>query len=351
MLVMKLVEDDLAKRDPQAAVALLAPVVAANPLHEPVQRVMMRALAGAGRQTEALVIFERLRAVLRQELAAEPDAADPSAVPRPVGRRHPRQRAHPARANLPARVAALVGRERELEETARILADARLLTLTGPGGAGKTTLASSWLAGAASAIATAPSWSSWPRWRTATCSFRRWQTRCGCNCRLDRLPVDSLVAQLHGRQLLIVLDNCEHLIDACARTITELLQGCPEVSVLATSREPLRIEGEISWRTPSLDLPDPEHLPSLEACSQLSRRSSCSCNARRRSSPGFALTGGQRRSGGRHLLSPRRHATRARARGRLRTGTVAATDRGPARRRARITQPRLSHDRSLASRP
>ncbi len=72
-LVMKLVDDDLAERDPQTAVGVLAPVVAANRLHEPVHRAMMRALAAAGRRAEALVMFERLRAVLQQELAADPE--------------------------------------------------------------------------------------------------------------------------------------------------------------------------------------------------------------------------------------------------------------------------------------
>ena len=74
-LVMKLVEDALVERDPSTAVALLTPVVAANPLHEPVHRAMMQALAGAGRRAEALVLFERLRTVLQQELAAEPEPA------------------------------------------------------------------------------------------------------------------------------------------------------------------------------------------------------------------------------------------------------------------------------------
>ena len=72
-LVMKLVDDDLAERDPQTAVGVLAPIVAANRLHEPVHRAMMRALAAAGRRAEALVMFERLRAVLQQELAADPE--------------------------------------------------------------------------------------------------------------------------------------------------------------------------------------------------------------------------------------------------------------------------------------
>ena len=67
------------------------------------------------------------------------------------------------------------------------------------------------------------------------------------------------------RDLLIVLDNCEHLIDACAGIVSRLLRGCPRVSVLATSREPMRIESEVTWRTPSLALPDPHTCPALES--------------------------------------------------------------------------------------
>ena len=293
-LVMKLVEDDLVERDPQSAVVMLAPVVAAYPLHEPAHRAMMGALAAAGRLAEALVLFERLRTMLQTELAAEPEARTRqlyrdllASSAQDAGSAHLHAR-RPA-TNLPARVAGLVGRRRELEETARILANARLLTLTGPGGAGKTTLA----------IELARRHEE--RYRDGVFLVELAALGDGeliveevAEALRLQLPsrqaaVDSLVAQLRGRQLLIVLDNCEHLIDACARTVTELLQGCPEVSVLATSREPLRIEGEVSWRTPSLALPDPHHLPSLEA---LAAVASLQLFVQRASaiSPGFALT-------------------------------------------------------------
>ena len=293
-LVMKLVEDDLVERDPQSAIVMLAPVVDAYPLHEPAHRAMMGALAAAGRLAEALVLFERLRTMLQKELAAEPEARTRqlyrdllASSAHDAGSAHPHAR-RPA-TNLPARVAALVGRSRELEETARILANARLLTLTGPGGAGKTTLA----------IELARRQDE--RYRDGVFLVELAALGDGeliveevAEALRLQLPsrqaaVDSLVAQLRGRQLLIVLDNCEHLIDACARTVTELLQGCPEVSVLATSREPLRVEGEVSWRTPSLALPDPQHLPSLEA---LAAVASLQLFVQRASaiSPGFALT-------------------------------------------------------------
>ena len=293
-LVMKLVDDDLAERDPQTAVGVLAPIVAANRLHEPVHRAMMRALAAAGRRAEALVMFERLRAVLQQELAADPEPQtrqlyrDLLASSRQdSGSAH--LRSPPRATNLPARVSPLVGRGRELDETGQILATARLLTLTGPGGAGKTTLAVELarrhheryrdgailveLAGLADGDLIVEEMAEALRLELPS----------------RHAPIDSLVAQLRGRQLLVVLDNCEHLIDACARTVTEVLQGCPELSVLATSREPLRIEGEVSWRTPSLALPDPDHLPPVEA---LSGVASLQLFVQRASavSPGFALT-------------------------------------------------------------
>ena len=172
-LVMKLVEDDLVERDPSTAVALLAPVVAANPLHEPVHRAMMQALAGAGRRAEALVMFERLRTVLQQELAAEPEPATRQLYRelladggQDTGSAHLHNL--PRATNLPVPVTELVGRRRELEETARILASTRMLTLTGPGGAGKTTLAVELARRHWRAIATAHSRSSWRRWPTAT---------------------------------------------------------------------------------------------------------------------------------------------------------------------------------------
>jgi predicted ATPase/DNA-binding SARP family transcriptional activator len=287
-LVMKLVEDDLAKRDPQAAVALLEPVVTANPLHEPAHRAMMGALAAAGRRTEALMLFERLRTVLQQELAAEPEPRTRHLY-RELLASHAQNTSPPRATNLPARVAALVGRNRELDETSRILADARLLTLAGPGGAGKTTLA----------VELARR--NGERYRDGTFLVELAALADGeliveelADALRLQLPshqaaIDSLVAQLRGRQMLIVLDNCEHLIDACAGTVTELLQGCPDISVLATSREPLRIEGEVSWRTPSLALPDPDHLPSLE---RLAAVASIQLFVQRAAavSPGFALT-------------------------------------------------------------
>ncbi|MFL6136315.1 MAG: ATP-binding protein [Frankiaceae bacterium] len=267
-VVMDLVEARLQADDPELAVSLLAPVVSADPLHEPAQRSMMRALSAAGRRSEALLVFERLRRALRDELAADPEPetrqllrallADQSGA---AAAEIPRPRDG---GNLPAPVTRMVGRDRELAETAAILARTRLLTLTGTGGAGKTTLAVELarrrtpdyaggvhlveLAAVADGELVVPE------------IARSLQVQLPS----DAHPLQSLVGQLRDQQLLLVLDNCEHLLETCARIVSVLLRSCPGVSVLATSREALRIEGEISWRTPSLALPDPARSPGVQ---------------------------------------------------------------------------------------
>jgi non-specific serine/threonine protein kinase len=80
--------------------------------------------------------------------------------------------------------------------------------------------------------------------------------------------VSALAARLRERRMLLVLDNCEHLLDGCVRTVDAILRACPGVHVLATSREPLGVTGEVTWRVPSLPTPDPRHLPPLAKLQQ-----------------------------------------------------------------------------------
>jgi predicted ATPase len=75
--------------------------------------------------------------------------------------------------------------------------------------------------------------------------------------------ISALTARLRDRRMLLVLDNCEHLLDGCAQTVDAILRGCPEVYVLATSHEALGLTGELAWRVPSLAVPDPRRLPPL----------------------------------------------------------------------------------------
>ena len=163
--------------------------------------------------------------------------------------------------NLPAQPARFVGRERELSELRRLVADSRLVTLTGAGGAGKTRLAIQlaaelldgsgdgvWLvelAPVSDEDAVAPT----------ILDALRMATRPG------QSPLDILVTGLASQQALIVLDNCEHLIGACAKVADAILRYCPEICLLATSREPLGIAGETIYRVPSMSVPDEDGDP------------------------------------------------------------------------------------------
>jgi len=246
--------------DAAAVIGLVTPIVAVEPLNEPAHRALMRALAAAGRRSEALVGYERLRAVLRDELGADPEPQTralfrslltaPPAQPLEI----PAQRRS---SDLPARLTALVGRDRELRETAAILGRTRLLTMTGMGGAGKTTLA---VELARRAAAEFPAGAHLVELGSLTAGDQvasRIARTLHIEMPPDVDPVESLVTQLRERRCLLVLDSCEHLVETCARIVSDLLHGCPEMSVLATSREALRIEGEVVWQTPSLELPDP----------------------------------------------------------------------------------------------
>jgi predicted ATPase len=168
-----------------------------------------------------------------------------------------------ARHNLPFFLTSFVGRKAELAELQQRLSGARLLTLTGVGGCGKTRLALEvahavvdsypdgvWLA----ELAALRDASLVPQTVAAVFNVHE----------MTAEPiVTTLAATLRTRRLLLVVDNCEHLLDACAQLINALLCACPNVQVLATSREALAITGEIAWRVPSLDVLDAQRLPPL----------------------------------------------------------------------------------------
>ena len=158
--------------------------------------------------------------------------------------------------NLPAQPARFVGRERELSELRRLVEDSRLVTLTGAGGAGKTRLAiqlaAELLDGSGDGvwlIELAPV-SDEDAVASTILDVLRMATRPG------QSPLDILVTGLASQQALIVLDNCEHLIGACAKVADAILRYCSEIRLLATSREPLGVAGETIYRVPSMSLPD-----------------------------------------------------------------------------------------------
>jgi predicted ATPase/DNA-binding CsgD family transcriptional regulator len=187
-------------------------------------------------------------------------SASPSAPPAASG-----SAAQPARKhNLPVQVTRFFGRENEIAGLKQHLAEHRLVTLTGSGGVGKTRLSLQ----AAGKVLDDFSDGVWlvelapltdpalvPQHVAAVLGVRE---------NPGRSVLESLLLFLHDRQVLLVLDNCEHLLDACAQLAEAMLHGSPGLKVLASSREPLGIAGEAVFGVRSLPFPDPDHMPPIE---------------------------------------------------------------------------------------
>ncbi|GAA0271084.1 BTAD domain-containing putative transcriptional regulator [Cryptosporangium japonicum] len=277
-------------------VAEVRALVGAHPLREPFRVHLMRALHATGHSAAALLAFEDARRALADELGADPSAelreahlallrgSEPHTS---APRRRPTPRT-PAPRGLPAQLTSFVGREHELARLADLLGDQRLVTLTGPGGAGKTRLA-------IEAAQRHPAESHLVELATVTTGAEIEQVV------LDALglrdsglrptspaahPLDRLIAALTDRPVLLVVDNCEHLVDAAATLVDHLLRRCPSLRALATSREPLGITGEHLLPVRALGLPadgDPvERVRSAPAVRLFAERASAAL-------PGFTV--------------------------------------------------------------
>ena len=158
--------------------------------------------------------------------------------------------------NLPAQLTSFVGRQAQMSELCQLVTANRLLTLTGAGGAGKTRLALE----LAAQLATEFVDGVWyvdlaPVTNPAIAPLTVARTL-GLADQPGLSVMDALVRFFGERKILLLVDNCEHLLDACGAMIVELLKSCPHLTIVATSREPLAVSSELSWRVPSLSLAD-----------------------------------------------------------------------------------------------
>ena len=193
------------------------------------------------------------------------------------------------RHNLPRQLNRFVGREPEMNQVRELLDSTRLLTLTGAGGCGKTRLALEIAAGALDDFTDGV-------WLAELAPVTDPGVLAQRLLKVLMLPevsgrpaLDVLVQHLADKRQLLLLDNCEHIVDACALTAQSLLGACPHVEILATSREALNIPGEVVWRVPSLRLPDAEHGLDLEVLSNY-EAVALFLDRARAVEPGFALT-------------------------------------------------------------
>jgi predicted ATPase/DNA-binding CsgD family transcriptional regulator len=196
-----------------------------------------------------------------------------------------------SRHNLPAPRSSFIGRERETVEVKRELEMTRLLTITGAGGSGKTRLALE----VSRDLLEAYSDGVWLV-ELAPLSEEALVPKAVAEAvevpeRPDEPLVDTLTEVLGGREMLLIVDNCEHLLEATARLVDILLDSCPNLRVLATSREGLGVEGEVRWPVPPLNAPDPRYSSTVEELERLESARLFLARARNRD-PSFAFTPG-----------------------------------------------------------
>ncbi|MFI9383908.1 BTAD domain-containing putative transcriptional regulator [Kutzneria sp. NPDC052558] len=242
------IEADLATG--QSDAAELRQLTADHPYRERLRGQLMRALAADGRQAEALASFDDARRTLADEFGADPSAALADAHLAVL------RGANPVRP-VPAQLSSFIGRDKEIRRVGDALRAARLVTITGPGGAGKTRLAieSARRVNEVCFVELAELGDSAqvPQAVIGALGLRDGGLFAGGDA---PDPVTRLIAGLADRDLLLVLDNCEHVIDGAARLARRLLASCPGLRILATSRETLGLTGELLCPLPPLAAPD-----------------------------------------------------------------------------------------------
>ncbi|CCH22209.1 BTAD domain-containing putative transcriptional regulator [Micromonospora lupini] len=254
-------------------VAELTDLVAAHPVRERLALALMRTLAATGRDTEALLVYQRTSEALADALGVDP-SPELSALHVALLRGEVGGRGENRRTNLRAELSSFVGKDGAVAEVGALVAVHRLTTLIGPGGSGKTRLATET---ARSMLDDLPDGA----WLVELAAIGAdgdvvQATLTGLGLRDALLgeapslePIDRLVAAIRERDALLILDNCEHVIESAAAFAHRLLGECRRLRILATSREPLGITGEALWPVAPLLLPatdaDPDEIESSPA--------------------------------------------------------------------------------------
>ncbi|MFJ4098905.1 BTAD domain-containing putative transcriptional regulator [Amycolatopsis japonica] len=243
----------------------LTDLVAAHPLRERLVAALLRALAATGRDTEALLVYQRTREALADALGVDP-SPELSAVHVQLLRGELGRREENRKTNVRAELTSFVGKDDDVAKVRELVAEHRLTTLIGPGGSGKTRLATET---ARTVLGDLPD-GAWlvelaaigPDDDVAQATLAALGLRdalLGDSSNAE--PADRVVAAIRDREVLLILDNCEHVIEAAAAFAHRVLGECRRLRILATSREPLGITGETLWHVVPLAVPDRHAAP------------------------------------------------------------------------------------------
>jgi predicted ATPase/DNA-binding SARP family transcriptional activator len=263
------IEADIDLGNAADVVAELDVLCEQHPLDERLAGLRLSALAATGRQADALAEYERMRARLADELGIDP-SPELQAVHLSVLRGETAARQTPTRVprtNLRAQLTSFVGRDEEVARIGKLLDENRLVTLVGPGGAGKTRLA---VESGSTLVDDVPDGIWFVELASVSDAADVPQTVLGSLGLRESLVIDQpaklsardatgrLLEALIDKRTVLVLDNCEHLIDAAAQLTDHLLSSCPALRIITTSREPLGIFGESLIVVPPLGQPAPD---------------------------------------------------------------------------------------------
>jgi predicted ATPase/DNA-binding SARP family transcriptional activator len=243
-------------------------VLATDAANERAQQQIMSCYLAVGDREGALKQYAECRSALRAELAVEPSPETEALFQRIKHITARRPSLESANTNLPIPLTSFIGRTRELALLKELLITTRLLTLTGVGGCGKTRLAIQMATDVIGQFSDGVWWVELAGVSDASLLPHVVRKVLGLSETPGIAVPDLLISHLRSKRLLLVLDNCEHLVAACAQLAETILSHCPDVQILATSREMLGISGEVARLVPSLSLPIEDVTLSSEALLQ-----------------------------------------------------------------------------------
>lgn len=259
-------EDYIALGEAEKAIPYARRLITLDPLNEASHRKLMDVYIQAGQHSAALKQYQNCEQILRKELGLDPQPETLALYKRirkgelkPAQVIRARETISPKH-NLPSQLSSFIGREKEQTEIINLIAQNRLVTLMGTGGIGKTSLALQvgqkllneypngiWFI----ALDSLADPTLVPQTVAAVFDIRESN---------DRSIIELLINKLCEKTTLLILDNCEHIVDACAQLATTLLSNCSKLKILATSREVLNVTGEATYRTPSLSIPEQDEM-------------------------------------------------------------------------------------------